>query len=180
MPEKCEKKGRFFRVTALIKVTTKDLRCIANTAMQTISRGVPPGGTPRKSDKFALLQGARRRVGSLGSAVRVGESDERTVSMRRGFLRDSGGRCVFVSRTGCRTRGFGEERQTALQKLTTKDLRCIANRAKPTILRDVLSAVRPEKAAIPLFCKAHEDESGVFVGRVRDRKELCHEGKIRY
>ena len=35
--------------------------------------GRTPCGTPRKSDNFALLQGARRRVGSFGGAVKYGE-----------------------------------------------------------------------------------------------------------
>jgi len=51
---------------------------------------------------------------------------------------------------------------TVLPKVTTKDLRCIANTTKQTILRGVPPAVHPEKAAVSVFCKAHEGESGLL------------------
>ena len=52
--------------------------------------------------------------------------------------------------------------RTGLPKVTTKNLRYIANTAMQTILRGVPPVVHPEKAANSLFCKAREDESGVL------------------
>ena len=51
---------------------------------------------------------------------------------------------------------------TILPKVTTQDLRCIANTAMQTLFRGVPQGVRPEKATNSLFCKARKAESEIL------------------